>query len=63
MCACGHHAVYHDLKGDHGKINPHMDDFHEVKWRVDAHGGLTTDHCSGAYDQACHCKLYRPVSW
>ena len=62
MCACGHHAVYHDLKGDRGKVNPHLADYHERKWRVDAAGGLLTGHCSGTLETACACTIYRPVA-
>ena len=62
MCACGHHAVYHDLAGDRGKVNPHLDDYHERKWRVDAAGGLLTGHCSGTLETACACTIYRPVA-
>jgi hypothetical protein len=61
MCACGHHAVYHDLQGDRGKLNPHLDDWHEVAWLVDRFGGLLTGQCSGSASTACDCTVYRPV--
>jgi hypothetical protein len=60
-CLCGHHAVYHDLPGELGKLNPHLDDWHEVAWTIDTRGGLLTGHCSGTVSTACSCTLYRPV--
>jgi len=60
-CLCGHHAVYHDLKGARGRINPHLSDYHEVAWKLDAEGGLLTGHCAGTANDGCRCTVYRPV--
>lgn len=62
MCACGHHAVFHDLKGAKGRANPHLEsDWHEVAWAVDAAGGLVSDHCAGSAFTPCPCVSYQPV--
>ena len=59
-CLCGHHAVYHNLKGERGIINPHLADYHEIAWKLDKAGGLLTGHCAGTADEACNCTVYRP---
>jgi len=59
-CLCGHHAVYHNLKGERGIINPHLADYHEIAWTLDKAGGLLTGHCAGTADEACNCTVYRP---
>ena len=61
MCLCGHHAVYHDVAGKKGCVNPHVEDYHERPWPTTRNGGLATGHCSGSAESACHCTSYRPV--
>ncbi len=63
ICRCGHHAVYHDLKGTRGRVNPHVGtDWHAVAWKVDEAGGLLTDHCAGGVELACRCTHYEAVA-
>ncbi len=63
ICRCGHHAVYHDLKGTKDRVNPHVGtDWHAEPWQVDSEGSLLTDHCSGDLERACRCTHYEAVA-